>query len=261
LAAARQTFDDSRGYERSMGPWSRAAGIVFLDWLEAPTGARWLDAGCGTGAFTRLVADRSAPASVVAVDPAASQVAHAVAQRGYSTCFGVADAQALPFADRSFDVAAAALVFNFVPDPPRAIDELARVTDGDGLVAGYVWDFTAELSPTWPLRAALRETGIEAPAIPGAAGSSVAGLAALFDGAFQHVETRSIEAVVRFADFDDYWQSQMAVANPLTQSVAALTESERCAVMGRVRGKLEPSGGGLAHAARANAVKGSRPDA
>ena len=47
------------------------------------------------------------------------------------------------------------LVFNFVPDLPRAIEELHRVTVKGGIVAG----FAAELSPTWPLRAALYEMG------------------------------------------------------------------------------------------------------
>jgi ubiquinone/menaquinone biosynthesis C-methylase UbiE len=43
-----------------MGRWNRGAGEAFLDWLSLPNGLRWLDVGCGTGAFTELVLDRNA---------------------------------------------------------------------------------------------------------------------------------------------------------------------------------------------------------
>ena len=70
-------FDDGASYENMMGRWSLLAGAQFLDWLGAPDGARWLDVGCGNGAFTELVVTRCAPASVQAVDPSAAQLAYA----------------------------------------------------------------------------------------------------------------------------------------------------------------------------------------
>ena len=112
-------------------------------------GARWLDVGCGTGIFTELVLDTCSPAAVFAVDPAEAQIDHAcrqpVAQRAN---FRVADALALPFPDATFDVVASALVINFIPDRPRALSEMRRVARAGGIVAGYVWDFAAELSPS-----------------------------------------------------------------------------------------------------------------
>jgi hypothetical protein len=50
-----------------------------------------------------------------------------------------------------FDIVASGLALNFIPDPVRALLEMLRVTGSAGSVAGYVWDFAAELSPTWPL--------------------------------------------------------------------------------------------------------------
>jgi ubiquinone/menaquinone biosynthesis C-methylase UbiE len=117
----------------------------------------------------------------------------------------------LPFADHTFDIAVAALVFNFVPNARRAIEELHRVTALGGVVAGYVWDFAAELSPTWPLRAALREIGVDVPPVPGTQHSNAAYLAALFEPNFTAVSASSIETVVRYCDFVDYWECQMAV--------------------------------------------------
>jgi len=45
VAQAVLSFDDSAAYERFMGRWSRAVAPVFLDWLGARRGARWLDVG------------------------------------------------------------------------------------------------------------------------------------------------------------------------------------------------------------------------
>jgi trans-aconitate methyltransferase len=49
---ADQLFTDGAAYERFMGRWSRVVGQAFLDWVDAPKHLRWLDAGCGNGAFT-----------------------------------------------------------------------------------------------------------------------------------------------------------------------------------------------------------------
>src|SRR4029077_21232795 len=101
-----------------MGRWSRGAGEVFLEWLAPAPGACWLDVGCGTGSFTELIVDRCAPSAVSAIDPERAQIDHASNRPvGQQVQFRVGDAQALPFAGRSFDVVASALVLNFVPDP------------------------------------------------------------------------------------------------------------------------------------------------
>ena len=49
------SFNDGDAYERFMGRWSRAAGRLFLDWLNPPPLARWLEVGCGSApaAFAR----------------------------------------------------------------------------------------------------------------------------------------------------------------------------------------------------------------
>ena len=54
--------------------------------------------------------------------------------------FEVADAQKLPLPDASVDVAASALVLNFVPDRIAALRELKRVVRPGGLLSFYVWD-------------------------------------------------------------------------------------------------------------------------
>ena len=58
MADNKTHFDDAAAYDRFMGRWSRGVGSVFLDWLAPPAGARWLEVGCGSGAFTGLAARR-----------------------------------------------------------------------------------------------------------------------------------------------------------------------------------------------------------
>ena len=60
-----------------MGRWSCLVGEVFLDWLNVPKNLRWLDVGCGNGAFTEELIARCAPSAVIAVDPSDDQLAYA----------------------------------------------------------------------------------------------------------------------------------------------------------------------------------------
>ena len=71
------TFDDGAAYERYMGKWSQLAGETFLDWLAPKPGLRWLDVGCGNGAFTEMLVERCAPVSVEGIDPSEAQLAYA----------------------------------------------------------------------------------------------------------------------------------------------------------------------------------------
>src|SRR5215212_708186 len=134
-------FDDGAAYERYMGKWSRLAGETFLDWLAPKPGLRWIDVGCGNGAFTEMLVERCAPVAVDGIDPSAEQVEYARQRLANdSVRFEVGDAMALPYADAAFDAAVMALVIFFVPDPARSVAEMARVVRPGGSVSTYAWD-------------------------------------------------------------------------------------------------------------------------
>ena len=251
-------FDDGSAYERFMGRWSRGAGNVFLDWVAPPSGARWLDVGCGTGSFTELIVEKCAPASISAIDPERAQIDHAhngpIADRAN---FSVGVASALPFADDTFDIVASGLVLNFVPDPAQALAEMRRVTRGGGSIAGYVWDFAAELSPTWPMRLGLRQLGAVVAPTPGTEITGLSGLHTLFEHAgLNEVVTSSIEVTTRFADFDDFWVAQTPSFNPIARQIAGLEMEQLTRLKDVVRGMVARPDGIVEFSARANTVSG-----
>lgn len=262
MAEAAPKFDDSAAYERFMGRWSRAVAPVFLDWLGARPRANWLDVGCGTGILAETLLELCAPASVDAIDPAPAQVkAAARGPAARRAAFRVADARKLPFPDASFDVVASALVINFIPEPPRALAEMRRVARAGALVGGYVWDFAAELSPSGPLRCAMRRFGAEVSAIPGTEASGLEALRSLFQAAgLEQIDTRTIDVCLSYADFQDFWQAQTPGYAPTSKVIAAMKDTERTRLMRAVQSALpcEPNGS-IEYCARANAIKGRVP--
>jgi len=264
MAETKVTFDDGDAYERYMGRWSRAAGTVFLDWLTPPQGARWLDVGCGTGAFTQLVLDNGAPGAIVAIDPAAAQIEHARQQPAAQRAdFRVADALALPFPDGGFDVVASALVINFIPDRAKALGEMRRVARSGGTVAGYVWhrDLAGDSSPGTLMRRALLEIGADAPRMPGGADSSLAALHASFAAAgLTDIATTPLDVTQSYRDFNDFWGAQTGTIVPATKVIAALSDADRARLRDVLRAALSIGpDGSVSYSARANAVKARVP--
>src|SRR6185503_15662934 len=98
MAETKITFDAADDYERFMGRWSRAIGEKFLTWLAPPTNARWLDVGCGTGAFSDLIQRRTSPKAIVGIDPSPAQIDYARTKFPGVT-FQVGDSMDMTFGD------------------------------------------------------------------------------------------------------------------------------------------------------------------
>jgi SAM-dependent methyltransferase len=256
-------FEDGDAYERSMGPWSRLAGAIFLDWLAPPAGLRWLDVGCGTGAFTELVVERCAPAETQGVDPQEAQLAVARARPGaHSAVFLRGDAMALPFGHGRFDATVMALVIFFVPDPAKGVAEMARVTRPGGLVGAYAWDLLGGGFPFDPIWEEIRAAGGKPVLPPNAQAAELNALCDLWtDAGLQSVETRQIVVERTFPTFEDYWATATCTTTGSVRPVLdSMTADERARLKARVSARLPAdSMGRVTHRARANAVKGRVP--
>jgi ubiquinone/menaquinone biosynthesis C-methylase UbiE len=252
-------FDNGATYERFMGVWSQTAGETFLAWLAPKPGGRWLDVGCGNGAFTELLATRCAPAAIDGIDPAEGMLAFArkrpVAQLAN---FQVGDAMALPYGAAAFDVAVMPLVIFFVPEPAKGVTEMVRVTAPGGLVAAYAWDMPGGGFPYENLREALRVAGVPVPREPSPEASRLEVLQELWTKAgLEAVETRVIDVQRTYAGFDDYWT--IILGSPsMGATIAKMSPADVAQLQARLRASLPApdAKGHIICTARAHAVKG-----
>jgi ubiquinone/menaquinone biosynthesis C-methylase UbiE len=104
---------------------------LVLDLLEPGQGELILDAGCGTGIFTRTLIEPGA--QVVGLDISAPMIRHARRTlSGASFTPIVADMLALPFDNARFDKVLSVTALEFIEDAGTAIEELLRVTRPQG---------------------------------------------------------------------------------------------------------------------------------
>jgi len=252
------TFDAADDYERYMGRWSRAIGEKFLSWLDAPKGARWLDVGCGTGAFSELILRHGAQQSLTGIDPSPEQIAYAKKQLRDLT-FKVADSMELPFGQSEFDVVASALVIHFIPDRARAFAEMHRVLRPGGLIAGYTWkrNAAANFAPYAPMLRAARSLGGEPMSSPLVPEGTPEGMRATLAAAgFTDIVVTEIDVTRTFASFDEYWEIQTMPFSPSGKTVAKLTDAQRAKLREAMREKLPAAAdGSVTYAATAMAGK------
>jgi SAM-dependent methyltransferase len=251
-------FNDGAAYERMMGVWSRSAGEIFLDWVAPKPGLAWVDIGCGNGAFTQLIAERHAPSKIDGIDPSEPQLAYARKRPGAAmAAFHQGDAMALPFPDRSFDVAVMALVIFFVPEPSRGVAEMVRVVAPGGTVAAYAWDMEGGGFPLQPILDELLKMGHAPSRPPSSDASRLDALQTLWrEAGLQEVRTRTIDVTRTFLDFDDFWSASSAGAS-ISTALGAMTPDELSQIRSRVRAGLsEDTNGRLVCRARANAICG-----
>lgn len=254
-------FDDGDAYEQMMGIWSRSVGEVFLDWLAPLPGLRWIDVGCGNGAFTEVLVERCAPVEVQGIDPSEGQLAFARTRPASLVAeYRQGDAMALPFDADRFDAAVMALVLVFVPDPAKGIAEMVRVVRRGGTVAAYMWDLLGGGNPIDPILVEISAMGLARPTPPHIEASRMEALREFWTGAgLEGVETREITVHRTFVDFDDFWMTE--IKHPaISPVVAAMASGDVETLKTRVRTRLPAdTRGRIIYGARAHAIKGRRP--
>lgn len=125
--------------------------------LGLPSGSRGLDAGCGAGSLTFLLAEAvGAAGHVIGIDVKSEFLAYAqktAEDRGLAkrVSFQLGDVSRLPFEEDSFDWAWSVDCVGFIPaSPVRLLKELARVVRPGGSVAVLLWS-SQQLLPGYPL--------------------------------------------------------------------------------------------------------------
>lgn len=260
-------WDAADRYEQFMGRWSRALAPRFLNWAHLPPGRRILDLGCGTGALSAALVERSWPGTVgidrsFSFASSARQGPGAVSAR---TDFVRGDAMHLPFRDGTFDAIASALVLNFVPEPAQALREARRVVRPGGTVAFCVWDYAAPgsfLRHFWdaavaldPERARALDEAVRFPICH----RERLGELVRAEG-FRDVTVAGIEIPTAFRDFQDFWRPFEGGQAPAPGYAMSLPPERRTVLREHIRARLPVGADGrITLASPAWAVRGTKP--
>lgn len=247
-------------YEQYVGRWSRQVAPLFLNWLGAPAGRRWLDVGCGTGALSAAILDECAPLSVAGVEPSEGFLDSARRQLAGRATLYRGSATAIPLGNASVDLVVSGLVLNFIPDQAAALAEMARVTGNGGIIGSYVWDYAGKMelmrffcdaAVELDTGATQLDEGVRFPLCQPDA------LTRLFTSAgLEQIEVTAIDIATPFPGFEDYWQPFLGGQGPAPAYAMSLDEAARVRLRESLRARIPllPDGS-VSMAARAWAVR------
>ena len=231
---------DGAGYERFLGRWTRKLAVPFHDFARLPPAGPVLEVGCGTGSLALALAERRSDA-VTAIDIAEPYIAFARARPGAERiAFETGDACRLRFANGSYVGVLSQLVLNFVPDAAAAVNEMKRVTQPGGVVAGAVWDFRGGLvyhRLFWDTAAGIDpDAGAARDCLFSHPLAQSTGILDLWKRAgLENIELGSLTIRMEYGDFHDYWDPLLAGQGPFGGYVKGLEPALRERVRERVR--------------------------
>jgi len=200
-------------------------------------GQKVLDIGGGSGEPSFTISGIIGPTgSVIYTDPVAGMVETAQAEAGRrgltNIHFKRCSADALPFADRTFDVAVGRLSAMFFVDPVTAVRESLRVILEDGYVSFAVWG-PKEANPFFSTITEVIDRFVEVPPLdpdaPDAFRFAVPGkLAGILenDGAKNVIERQlnfQIEAAI---SFEQFWQLRTEMSGTLREKMAGIAPAQ-----------------------------------
>src|SRR5215204_2574278 len=256
-----ETFHASAdAYDRFVGRYGPSLASALVGFAGVKPGMRALDVGCGPGGLAAALVDQLGAASVSAADPSTPFV-DACRTRLPGVDVVEAPAEALPFADGTFDATLSQLVVNFMGDPEAGVREMARVTRPGGVVASCVWDYAGEMTLLRAFWDAAREIALER-----AAASDEGVVMAWCDegelpdlwraAGLGSVRFGSLVASANYTDFEDLWSPLPTGVGPAGTFCKSLDEDLQAALRAAFRQRLRAGDNPFELTARAWAVAG-----
>ncbi|MBI4997364.1 MAG: class I SAM-dependent methyltransferase [Rhodocyclales bacterium] len=136
----RQQATWASGDYAVIGTTLQIVGEALAEAADVRAGERVLDVAAGNGNASLAAARRFAEVTSVDYVPLLLEKAkHRAAAEGFEIRFQVEDAEALPFADGTFDTALSTFGAMFAPDQHQVARELMRVVRSGGCVAMANW--------------------------------------------------------------------------------------------------------------------------
>ncbi len=257
-------YGDSEAYDHYMGRWSLRLARQFVKFAGIGRAESVLDIGSGTGSLTRVIAASTGASRIVGIDPVPQFVATARQRFGDGrVAFDCGDAQALPYADATFDASLAQLVLHHFPDERAAMAEMLRVTASGGTVAACEWESGPGMELFQVIADCLTAVHPQSGRQHSLRHYAQAGkLPALWQHCgFEDVEERLFTVPLCYLDFHDFWtafiQGPSGVPERLSHLPAEVGEDYRLRLKQRLLGGRQD--GPIRLQARAWAVRGRVP--
>jgi SAM-dependent methyltransferase len=200
------------GYDRFFGQITTRVIGRLLEAAGAGRGERVLDVASGPGYVAARAAQQGA--EVVGVDVAEAMVALA-RQHHPELEFRRADAEALPFADGSFDAVVGNFLMHHLGRPEHAMSGFARVLTPGGRLALTVWDLPDRCRFLGVFLDAIAAAGVSSPPeVPAGPDffrfSGEEGFASLLNEAgLQHVEVKTLAFRQSIDSVEQLWDGLM----------------------------------------------------
>jgi ubiquinone/menaquinone biosynthesis C-methylase UbiE len=223
---ARQQAAWSTGNYAVVGTTLQIVGETLCEALNLRSGARVLDVAAGNGNATLAAARRWC--EVVSTDYVASLLeagrARAIAE-GHKIQFQEADAEALPFADASFDAVLSIFGVMFTPNQPQAARELARVCRPGGHIGLANW------TPESFIGQVFKTIGGYVPPAAGVSSPALWGtpqrLQELFGGKVRAIRAVNREFVFRYRSAQHWVEVFRSYYGPMAKTYAALDAAQQ----------------------------------
>jgi SAM-dependent methyltransferase len=230
--------------------------------LGVPTGATWVDVGCGTGELTGAILRMATPNRVISLDPSEGYLDYARSSiTDPRADFRRGTDQDVRLLGLAADAVVSGLVLNFVPDTVGALRAAAEVTATTGLIGAYVWDYgdqMALLRHFWDAAveedpaARSKDEGVRFPLCAAGALKSAFETAGL-----SSVVEQAIDVTDRFANFEEYWTPFLSGEAPAPGYLATLSPERRAKVKELVKARIPiAADGSITLTCRAWAARG-----
>lgn len=236
-----ERLDVVKNYHQHISTVTTQSADALLDSAGVESGDDVLDVATGAGYVAYQAAKRGANAIGVDFSMAQVQLAKGI----YSEVkFEQADAEALPFADDSFDAYVCAFGMCHFPNPEKAMQEAFRLLRCNGRVAFSVWDTPERAVGFGALFSAIREYGsmtTDVPAGPDFFQFSIADNCArvLKQAGFSRFNFVQVPQVWRLSQPGQLFDAVVEGSVRAAAIIRSQTESARAAIRDALREKVQ----------------------
>ncbi len=231
LAAVKQRQHGawSSGDYAVVGTTLQIVGEQLCEALDLRAGSKVLDVAAGNGNATLAAARRWCDVTSTDYVPALLKRGRERAAAEHLTVeFREADAEALPFADASYDVVLSTFGVMFTPDQDKAASELARVCKSGGKIGlanwtpqGFIGQLFKTIGKHLPPPA-----GVKSPALWG----TLARLQEMFGAQASEIAAEPRMFVFRYRSPDHWLEVFKSYYGPMLKAFAALDETGQAAL-------------------------------